>query len=87
MSEIQMSGRFSLGNSSRNYGKFAVECDWNSKISQLRTEFGFSWKVVFEKKVDFFLKINKGGKFAYQMILFLQNVFFSILIWDFAAKN
>ena len=45
------------------YSKFAVECDWTSKISQIRP------KVLFEKKLDFFFKMDKGGKFAVECVL------------------
>ena len=38
---------------SQNYGKFAVECDRISKISQVRTIFGF-----FEKKIFFWKKLD-----------------------------
>ena len=44
--------------------KFAVECYWNSKISQIHTKFVF----FFEKKNDFLLKISKGGKFAVECV-------------------
>ena len=36
--------------------EFAAECNWNSKVSQIRKNLGF-------------LKSRKGSKFAYKMIL------------------
>ena len=44
-----------------------------------------SW-AFFEKNMFFFFKIGKGGKFAYQMILFLENVFFTLIV-RFFCKN
>ena len=41
------------------YSKFAVECDWNSKISQIRTKYGFFWIKVgfFAENLIFFSKL------------------------------
>ena len=52
-----------------NYSKFAVECDWNNKISQNVQNLGFL-KIdgFFEKKLEFFFKIDKGGKFAVECV-------------------
>ena len=50
------------------YGKFSVECDWNSKISHIRTKVGLfekSW-IFFGKNV--FFKINKGAKFTVECV-------------------
>ena len=51
---------------SSNCSKFAVECDWNRKISQNIQNFGFFVKkwMGFPKKVLIFFKIAKGSKFA-----------------------
>ena len=70
MSDVSESVRSFL---SPNYRNFAVEWDWNNKISQNVRNLGF-----FEKKNDcFFLKneliffqIGKSGKFAVECVLF-----------------
>ena len=64
--------------SSPNYSKFAVECDWISKISQIRTKIDF-----FKKNYDFFSKLVK---MANLMIEFLENAL-STIICDVFWKN
>ena len=57
--------------SSPNVSKFAVECDWSSKISQIRAKIGFYEKKIcffFNKKLNFFFKIEKGGKFTLKCV-------------------
>ena len=78
---------------SPNCSKFAVECDWNSMISQNVQNLGFFWKKnrwVFRKKLwIFFSKLIKVANLlqnAYQMVLFRKNVF-SALIVRFFGKN
>ena len=46
--------------------KFAVKCDWNSKISQNVQKMGFLKRIdeFFEKKFLNFFRIAKGSKFA-----------------------
>ena len=56
--------------SSSTFRKFAIECNWNSKISQECLKVLFIWK-----KTWFFFKIGKGGKLAVKYVS--NNVFFS----------
>ena len=51
---------------SPNCSKFAVECDWNSKFLKMFKIWVFIEKIdgFFEKKLEFFFKIDKGDKFA-----------------------
>ena len=55
---IRQSGRFWFSIFlSPIYKKIAVECDWKSEISQIRTMFDFFWKKMgfnFLKKPEFF---------------------------------
>ena len=54
--------------------KFAEECVWYSKVSQIRTKFEFFGKKLgaLLEKLDFF-KIGKGDKFAVECV---SNVIF-----------
>ena len=65
---VSSSGRQNF--STQNYCKFAVECDWKSKISQNVQNLGyFSEKkdrFFFEKKVEFY-KITKNGIISCRM--------------------
>ena len=67
---LPLSGRFSKF-LSPNYSKFAVQCNWNSKISQLLVKLGFFEKSWFfwKKSLNFFSKIAKSGKFAVEWVL------------------
>ena len=51
---------------SPNCSKFAVQCDWNSMISQNVQNLAFFGKLygVFRQKTLNFFKISKGGKYA-----------------------
>ena len=54
-----------------NCSNFAVECDWNSKISQNVQKFGVFFKkkqMGFSKKILNFFEIPKGGKFAVESV-------------------
>ena len=53
-----------------NWSKIAAECDWISKISQIRAKFWFSEKQMgfSEKNLNFFSQIRKGGKFAIECV-------------------
>ena len=65
---------------------FAIECDWIA--SPKRTKFGFLKKLYFLEKFEFFSKSVKVAILlvnAYQMVLFLWNVFLALIIW-FLAK-
>ena len=55
---------------SPNCSRFAVECDWNSKISQnvQNLFFFFEKRWVFRKKSLNFFKIAKSGKFAVECV-------------------
>ena len=53
----------------QNYSKFAVECDWNSEISQ-KSKIWVFWKndgFFWEKNLNSF-KIVKAGKFAVECV-------------------
>ena len=51
--------------SSSNYSNFAIECNWNSKISHIHTNCGFG---SFEKNCFFFVKFFKDCKFAAECV-------------------
>ena len=49
---------------SANCSSFAIECDWNRKISQnVENSFFEKLEGLFENKLDFSFKIANGGKF------------------------
>ena len=52
-----------------NCGKFAVECDWNNKISRKAQNLGFFWKHlwVFGKKLKIFA-FSKCGNFTVECV-------------------
>ena len=51
-------------------GNFAVECDWISENFRNVQNTGFLEKIglFVEKKIEFFFKIDKGGKFAVECV-------------------
>ena len=55
---------------SKNCSRFAIECDWNSKIPQSVQNLGFFGKinVFFSKKNLKFSKIANGRKFAVEWV-------------------
>ena len=68
--------------SSPNHNKFAIYCDWNSKISQLGT-FG-----IFGRKMKFF-KISENGKFEVDYIsdnIFHKNYCSTVIVRFFCKK-
>ena len=60
---------------SLNYSNFAIECDWNEKISQIRAKLGFFFKKSdrFIKKKAKFSKIGERGKFAVEFVVKQSN--------------
>ena len=74
-----------------NYSKFAVECDWNGKISQNVRKLLFKKKSMDSSRENliFFLKIDKVVIFAVEYvssdITSEKNVFFH-LNWGFCAE-
>ena len=70
MSEVKVSNALTVNFFLTNCSKFASECDWNSRISQMRTNI-FFWKkqmVFFREKLENFLKIVNGGKFPVECV-------------------
>ena len=78
---------------SPNRSKFAVEWDWNIKFSQDVQNVGFFWVKIdggFRKKTWNLSKSVNVAKFfqiAFQMVLFLTNVFSTLFVRISLARN
>ena len=68
--------------------KFAVECDWNSKVCQISTKFGFLLGKFCWKNIDFwksFMETKHGIKCALNDILTLKSLFH--FYWEVSRKK
>ena len=69
-----------------DYSIFAVECDWNSNIYQIRTKVEEKKVCFFWKQTGIFSKSMKVASLLYQMNPFFNNVFATLCMNIFCKK-